>query len=345
MADLYWYSGSLRDSGPGLKILAPVDIEISDPYTGKWVRTIQAPTYEDFQQQVKSCLDLLYKTETGSKVLDVLAEKTNCTIGFSQNNKAGARNMQAAMTLPAYEILRGGAPGNESFGAMMRGFAMNSNDQTIASENLAIAINLQPRWRLDQSPGAAGGRMTELQSLRDYVNRWIMWSYDPTEGYFDKQRLFRTLGCSSAGLNMTAQETLQWMKGNIPARLSNQNKEQLKLATVVALEPYSARGAGSPSDIGFSTGSHDEYRNLRPPAIALGHELIHAYFSLQGIQPGVELNHFSTVLFEFKCVGLGPWDEEKLSENGLRKQWTRAILANADTDPYNRRIPGKRIRY
>jgi hypothetical protein len=51
------------------------------------------------------------------------------------------------------------------------------------------------------------------------------------------------------------------------------------------------------------------------------------------------------VLFEFKCVGLGPWNEHNLSENGLRAQWPQVIAHVGQDDANNRRIPGKRIRY
>jgi hypothetical protein len=59
----------------------------------------------------------------------------------------------------------------------------------------------------------------------------------------------------------------------------------------------------------------------RPPYIALAHELIHAYHNMRGEQPGHEVDADSTVLYEYLCVGLGPWENNPgypITENAIR---------------------------
>jgi hypothetical protein len=92
----------------------------------------------------------------------------------------------------------------------------------------------------------------------------------------------------------------------------------------------------------------NEMNRERPPGVGLAHELVHAYFSARGEQPAQEQpgGNPPVVLFEFKCVGLGPWDGAAISENGIRSEWWRPLgrycLA---MDKQNRRLPSKREEY
>jgi Effector protein len=58
----------------------------------------------------------------------------------------------------------------------------------------------------------------------------------------------------------------------------------------------------------------------RPPYIGLAHELVHAYYNVIGGQlaHSEDADHYSGVLFEYMAVGLGPWQNNPLSENGVR---------------------------
>ena len=53
----------------------------------------------------------------------------------------------------------------------------------------------------------------------------------------------------------------------------------------------------------------------------------------------------TTVLFEYRCVGLGPWANADISENKVREQWNAAFLAFDPTDDRNRKMPGPRAYY
>lgn len=57
---------------------------------------------------------------------------------------------------------------------------------------------------------------------------------------------------------------------------------------------------------------------VRPPYLALAHELIHAYHNICGDQAGHEIGTYSRVLYEYQCVGLGPWAGLPHTENAIR---------------------------
>lgn len=346
MPDQYWRTDrALHAAAPGLRILPAQDIEITSDDPSAKPTILAAP--RNFQTYTGQCLNLLYRTAAGRRVLDTLVA-TPCTIGFSTGNSAGVGHAEASMKPAMWEILHQGKPGDAARAAMEAGFARQPGlrEQRATLAALARAVNAQPRWRLDQAPGADSGWWASAQSWRDYANRWLRWSSDPGEGYFDKELYTARWGVSRSGLAVTVEQMLVWMRrGILPHALSDDNKQQLKLATAVALYPHARPGRGSPSAVRFAVGPHDAYRHQRPPAIALGHELVHAYFSHKGLQPGEEFGHFSTALFEFRCVGLGPWNDEAVSENALRAQWGAVVGHVPRGDAENRRVPGKRIRY
>lgn len=356
MPDLYWRTdGTLYPTLPGIKIIEAQDIEESDR-SGRLVRVIRSPRH--FQTYTRDCLNWLYQTACGRTVLDEVAGANNCSIAFSQRNSAGVGNAQASMTQAAWEIVHLGVPGADARNSLRRCFtaygarraAMSfrrTMDRADESEWLAHVVNRQPRWLLDRTPGSDGGVGSYVQSWREAVNRWMLWSSDRTEGYFDRDLWLARAAPSASGIDVTPSEVQAWMNsGILPGRLSTEDQNQLKLAAVVALEEFSTPAAGSPSSIRFAIGAHDAFIEQRAPCIALGHELVHAYFSLRGRQPGEELSHFSTVLFEFKCVGLGPWKDDDPSENALRSQWPEVIHNPHNVlDAPNRRRPGRRIRY
>jgi hypothetical protein len=342
MPDQYWRTdGSLNAAHPGIRLLVAQDIEITSDDPSARPTILRAP--QNFQAYTASCLDLLYRTAAGQTVLNALVTGT-CSIGFSLGNSAGVGNARASMKPAMYEILHDGRPGAAARNAMDAGFAARLSQES--DRRLAEAVNAQPRWKLDQPPGSDGGLWAYAQSWRDYGNSWLRWSSDPGESYFDNQLWTSRWGSSGAGLAITPMEMRAWMRnGTLPGRLSDDNKRQLKLATAVALYPHAQAGTGSPSAVRFAVGPHDAFRHQRPPAIALGHELVHAYFSQLGDQPGEEVSHFSTALFEFRCVGLGPWNNDAVSENALRAQWGAVVQHVPLADADNRLVPGKRIRY
>lgn len=145
------------------------------------------------------------------------------------------------------------------------------------------------------------------------------------------------LGIDDNGLRAWIEE------GMVPSGFDQTRMNQLKLTTISTLDRYSPRGHGSTSDIGFCISKTNEDNRQRPPAIALAHELIHAYYSFMGCQCGREMD-YTLPLFEFKCVGLGrPWTAALISENAVRIQW--AGVAVPAEDVLNCRRVGRRPQY
>lgn len=58
-----------------------------------------------------------------------------------------------------------------------------------------------------------------------------------------------------------------------------------------------------------------------PAFIILGHELIHAMHSLTGMVTRTKNWSHDKAIEEARTIGLGPWEGEPLTENGLRDEW------------------------
>ncbi|MBR0681010.1 hypothetical protein GXW74_10970 [Roseomonas eburnea] len=69
--------------------------------------------------------------------------------------------------------------------------------------------------------------------------------------------------------------------------------------------------------------SGDDFDQLDgiPAFIILGHELIHAMHSLTGMVTRTRNRWDDKAVEEARTIGLGPWEGEPLTENGLRDEW------------------------
>lgn len=109
-----------------------------------------------------------------------------------------------------------------------------------------------------------------------------------------------------------------------PAPLVGQQAEDAKLTLATALFAGSTPAAGLHTIVRWNRQS-TSYTNTAGVTIAkivyisMGHELIHALHNMRGDQPGSEFGTYSRVLYEFYCVGLGPWAGANLTENHLRQ--------------------------
>ncbi|MFB8787304.1 MAG: M91 family zinc metallopeptidase [Potamolinea sp.] len=132
---------------------------------------------------------------------------------------------------------------------------------------------------------------------------------------------------------VTAAHVNGWATGAnaFPAPLAPANLDALKHALLIVLQPGMTAGTGCSSRVnwnptinGITIGG---VFTPRPAHVGLAHELIHAYNDMMGLQIGIDFGAPSTVLYEYMCVGLGPWanpanlaalPNPPLTENSIR---------------------------
>jgi Effector protein len=164
---------------------------------------------------------------------------------------------------------------------------------------LATQLNAVPRYTL-QGNVAAGAGNYGILALD--VERWLQRDRPLFNPFRDPELAFiqNALQVVVAGLNRQA-----------PGSGSH---------SVVFWNPTKTTGT-------LSTGAP----NQRPAFVGLAHEMIHAYHNLHGTQLSwsEDSSHSSTVLYEYMCVGLGPWAAAATpTENAIRTenaQPTRAL--------------------
>jgi hypothetical protein len=98
--------------------------------------------------------------------------------------------------------------------------------------------------------------------------------------------------------------------------------DALKTALIYHLYKDSDQGMGVSSSVKIDVkqingndGISDNYLKIR-----LAHELIHAYYNNIGGQPYYDNDPKGGSLNDFICIGLGPWEKEKITENKIRNQ-------------------------
>ncbi len=335
---------------PGIAVLTnDTDWAVLNEDTGMYD---PSPYPAAFKGQVHRALSYLNATPTGAGLLwgVYTANRRIDITSTSLGNNVQSVNQGSALSRVAAEILVNGGPGGNTQAALNQ-INVPAHAKT---QWLSYLINQSPRWSLDGVPGNNGGFFSYVERARQYANRWTLlvdprylrWS-DSNEGYFNAQSFTGHLGVGPDNIAITNHEVAAWLAGQpLPNRLTATQKEHVKIAAIVALKDVSTPSAGSDAHVRWNPTGTNPLNNVRPPAIGLGHELLHAYYSGQGAQPGCDDGHYSTVLFEYRCVGLGPWDEAPLSENALRKEWwSYACQEIPRTDTQNRKSPGKRISY
>lgn len=116
-----------------------------------------------------------------------------------------------------------------------------------------------------------------------------------------------------------------WCSGvtGFPGPLAGQEAEDAKVVIGTVMRAHANAAVGAHTGVRWNPASTQFNDTLgavqvRPPYVALGHELIHALHNMRGDQPGHEIGTYSRVLYEYCCVGLGPWAGDQHTENGIR---------------------------
>jgi len=341
--DQSWHQGP-----PGIAVVTGDDNYIGNhPVTG----VAQFMTFPaTFRGLVGDALRYIHATPAGRHILLPLSAASVVSILPSQGGNTVATRGGGAMNLVAEELTPASMIGGVTQAALNR---INVPHYAQASW-LTHMINSSPELLLDAVPGAGTGFFARLEKARQYANQWglladrryLRWT-SSNEGYFNDQTLGRSLDAGGYNIGITLHEVAGWIAGNpLPARLSPRAQNHALVATLAALRDVSPSANGAESVIGWNPYASNPLNLSRPPAIGLAHELIHAYYSGLGQQLGRDFGHPSTVLFEFLCVGLGPWDEAPISENGIRRHWySHAVPLMGPGEKQSRKAMPKRIKY
>lgn len=264
--------------------LAPAGIGIVDD-----------PMYPNFFAQTAAALVTLNSQPVGAALIAGLiakrAQNKYLSIKPPRNGgdacEAQSLNGDAARTLVTQAIGSGGY--QDVINALK--LAMNSSGHQRDWAWLAGQLNAIPRYVL---AGAVAGGAGNYGILPGDVQNWIEGARPLLNPYPDQDKKFL------------------W------------NAIQLFLRT----HNFQVAGAGGNSVVYWhptkpSTTLSNGAMNVRPPYVSLGHELIHAYHNAHGTQLSwsEDSTHSSTVLFEYMCVGLGPFAGAPTpTENGIRAE-------------------------
>lgn len=129
-----------------------------------------------------------------------------------------------------------------------------------------------------------------------------------------------TLSSVTYGMNWISVATLQnWVNGTavFPAGVALAAVDAAKVVIGTVLNAGATKGIGGHTRARWNASNLTSAGTARPSYIGLGHELIHALHNMRGKQPGVE-NGTTTALYEYLCVGLGPFAGLPNTENALR---------------------------
>lgn len=257
-----------------------------------------------FYQRMTRSLDKLDATAAGNTLLTALA-----------NRRAGVGG-GAALNVTIHHT----ADGNQCAGLPTGGAGAVTDGRTRLAQALIDGVGNVP---LEIAAClAAMGRPGDHAWLANAVNMTPIYN------------IIGMPSSTRSALGLTANHVQEWITGvtNYPAPLvANQDSLTLVLLTVLWPGSKTRPGAGLHSRVHWNP----TRRQIRlttgavltgSKTVSLAHELTHALYNGEGQQLGNENGHFSTVLFEYMAVGLGPWATEPCSENQYRAQWANPRL-------------------
>lgn len=173
---------------------------------------------------------------------------------------------------------------------------------------------------------AVGGLIGQAMTAMGHAPA-VLASFTWLENQIDNTPVYQLQGIPNAvlssttyGANWISAATLQnWVTGAtaFPAGVAGPAVGAARTVIGTALNPGATRNAGGNTRVRWNASNLTSAGTVRPPFIGLGHELIHGLHNMRGEQPGSE-NGTNTVLYEYLCVGLGPWAGQPNTENALR---------------------------
>lgn len=353
----YWRTdGHLHLHPPGIRI-ADRDNAPHHVYDFDSGNMNQVAFPDEFSRAARDALNYIYGTVIGQTILNHLVLTAHrptispATFGNSIQ-LLGTNHMK-----PAAVELMGMNPGNGTRTAIRA--MVGPLRFLLGSDRIARAIRSTPRWTLDARPGHTDlsqlswsdlflqGKVGSYgQNLRDRLYRKVM-GWDTNEGYGEDELYLSSTRGSTRGIWISRDEVQDWLTGvtGLPHRLSDEEKRHIANVTIATIYQHAVAGVGSAGGIDWRHQTDYDLNAKRPPAIGLAHELIHAYYGSQGLNPGHHDAQPTVVLFEYICVGLGPFATFNVNENRLRAQWPTTHGNIPLVDVQNRKTPPKRVSY
>lgn len=174
--------------------------------------------------------------------------------------------------------------------------------------NLAVAMN-------------AMGRRGQWAWLAEQINNSVIYddyTVAPSDAVISSTRH------GDGWINATILES--WATGpNFPTPfgINSQQSKDAKTILSMLLYEHTPRGVGISSSVRWNPQKISlSGERARPAFIGLAHELIHAWHNMNGSQPDFEL----TPLYEYICVGLGPWSNESAPPNLVTENRIRSDI-------------------
>ncbi|HET9959589.1 MAG TPA: M91 family zinc metallopeptidase [Polyangiaceae bacterium] len=158
------------------------------------------------------------------------------------------------------------------------------------------------------------GKRGQYEWLQERINNEPIWQLQGEPS---------TVGSASVnGNNWISVEMLKsWTerRSSFPAPLKAGRASDAQVVLGAILHPGATPGPGGSTKVRWSAANLMAAGAARPPCVGLAHELVHALHNMRGDQPGNDNGHPTTALFEYICVGLGPWHDEPNTENAVRE--------------------------
>ena len=353
----YWRTtGNLHLNPPGIRVADRDNAPhyVLNPMTA---RMDPGPFPEDFSRAVRDALNFIYGTAMGRALLNHLTRTAHRPTISPANFGNSIQLIGWNHAKPAAVELHQLQPGPATRTAIRH--MVGQMRFLLGSDSIARNVRSTPLWSLDARPGHTDlaqlswsqlvlqRKVTSYaQSLRDRLYRKA-FQWDSNEGYSEDQHYVSTKHGSTRGIYVTRDEIQNWLVGytGLPRRLSQEEQRHVANVTMATIYKHAATGTGSAGSIDWRHQASYDLNALRPPAIGLAHELIHAYYASQGRNPGSHDSPPSVVLFEYICVGLGPFSTYNINENKLRSQWPTTHGNIPLVDVQNRKNPPQRVSY
>lgn len=293
-------------------------------YTIKSTKPVSNDKFLDFIKYTAYCLDLLYLIPTGKKLLDKISShdrKVAVTPSFTGGNQYrvpgdGLCKLRSLFGNPEARRVIVGQMAKAQFGKDGYESIRELFDFLSSHWKYYSVFGTWPdddgdkRWESNDAAELKKEGKVIVDCLKqmtyEQFGRWLMGGNDALVG--------QLITSTNNSAKIKKDQLLDVLRDNIIALF------------------YKYSPPGKPADVmvDFNTILWGEHNLIsRPDAVGLAHELIHAWYAIQGKQPC--RSDTDVVLTEMACVGLGPWEDSEISDNRIRSEWSPPAMPKQNT--------------